>query len=196
MSNGTIYYYGMYRAIVENTVDDPLGERRVGVNVVSIPGQEEILTWATPCVPSAGPGRGFYIPPEVGDHVWVEFEGGDLSKPVWLGSFWDPPSGFPDVGVPPTVTFLATTAATVSINDTLGTVRIETAGGGVVSIDDTAGKVLIENGHGAVIELEEKTITFQGWPMKFKPAPPGTGDLASRVTALEAAVQALGEGQV
>src|SRR5262249_36988158 len=44
--------------------------------------------WAMPCVPYAGDGVGFYSLPEQGTGVWVEFEGGDPSYPVWTGFFW------------------------------------------------------------------------------------------------------------
>jgi hypothetical protein len=43
---------------------------------------------AWPCVPFAGPKHGFVTVPEVGDGVWVEFEGGDPSRPIWVGGWW------------------------------------------------------------------------------------------------------------
>ena len=36
--------------------------------------------WALPCVPP-----GLELMPKVGDVVWVEFEAGDPSYPVWMG---------------------------------------------------------------------------------------------------------------
>jgi uncharacterized protein involved in type VI secretion and phage assembly len=41
-----------------------------------------------PCLPFAGAGHGLALIPEVGDGVWIEFEGGDLSRPIWSGCWW------------------------------------------------------------------------------------------------------------
>jgi uncharacterized protein involved in type VI secretion and phage assembly len=41
-----------------------------------------------PCVPYAGDKIGSYMIPQKGSGVWVEFEGGDPSYPVWSGCFW------------------------------------------------------------------------------------------------------------
>ncbi len=27
--------------------------------------------------------------PELDDEVWIEFEAGDSSRPIWVGCFWD-----------------------------------------------------------------------------------------------------------
>ena len=54
-----------------------------------------------PCVPYAGPGVGMAFLPEVGAGVWIEFEGGDMSYPVWVGCYWRegeiPPDATPTV---------------------------------------------------------------------------------------------------
>ena len=41
-----------------------------------------------PCVPYAGPNVGIAFLPEVGSGVWIEFEGGDVSYPIWVGCYW------------------------------------------------------------------------------------------------------------
>ena len=41
-----------------------------------------------PCVPYAGPNVGFAFLPEMGSGVWIEFEGGDVSYPIWVGGYW------------------------------------------------------------------------------------------------------------
>ena len=45
--------------------------------------------WAAPCVPYAGPQVGFVMLPDVGSGVWIEFEGGDVSFPIWTGCYWN-----------------------------------------------------------------------------------------------------------
>ena len=79
-------FFGKYRAVVEDNVD-PSGLGRIQVEVPAVLG-EGTLSWAMPCVPFAGPGVGFVMIPSVGVHVWVEFEGGDPSRPIWTGCFW------------------------------------------------------------------------------------------------------------
>lgn len=65
---------------------DPTERGRLMVKVPSVLGNEQL--WAMPCVPYAGAGVGFYALPPVGTGVWLQFEGGDPSYPVWTGFFW------------------------------------------------------------------------------------------------------------
>jgi hypothetical protein len=78
-------YFGKYRGTVIN-VNDPLGLCRVQVMVPDIAGLAP-ATWAMPALPFAGEGHGLVLLPEVGDGVWVEFEQGDPSYPIWTGSW-------------------------------------------------------------------------------------------------------------
>jgi uncharacterized protein involved in type VI secretion and phage assembly len=41
-----------------------------------------------PCVPYAGDQAGIAFLPEEGAGVWIEFEGGDVSFPIWSGCYW------------------------------------------------------------------------------------------------------------
>jgi hypothetical protein len=174
MSNGTIYYYGVYRADVVNVVD-PNNSGCVKVIVTSIQAEADAETerWAMPCVPFAGPGEGFLVFPDVGDPVWVQFEGGDVTKPVWMGAFWQ-------VGEMPV-------SEEERRHATFRTAKAE------LSLDRDQSIVRIKTDQGAVIQLENKVITFEGWPMKFKPVPPVEGNLEARVTALEQALEEMGQ---
>lgn len=78
-------YFGLYRGVVIDTADQT--ERgRLKVKVPSVLGDQQL--WAMPCVPYAGDGVGFYAMPPLGTGVWLQFEGGDPSYPVWTGFFW------------------------------------------------------------------------------------------------------------
>lgn len=78
-------YFGKYRGTVSDNAD-PTSRGRLKVKVPAVLGDLEM--WAMPCVPYAGAGVGFYSLPEPGTGVWVEFEAGDPSYPIWTGCFW------------------------------------------------------------------------------------------------------------
>ena len=79
-------YFGKYRGLVQD-VDDPENMGRIVAQVPEVYG-EEYSPWALPSVPFAGQNHGFVVLPEVGDGVWVEFEAGDPSRPIWTGCWW------------------------------------------------------------------------------------------------------------
>ena len=114
-------YFGKYRGLVEDN-SDPSGLGRLQVSVPSVLGTLKV--WAMPCVPYAGTQVGFYSLPEPQTGVWVEFEGGDVSYPVWTGFFWGD-NELPDQ------------------ND--AAVKIWKTGKVTLCIDDTADECKVEN---------------------------------------------------
>jgi hypothetical protein len=79
-------FWGKYRGtVVDVSKGADLGKITVSVPDVYGP-SVSMVAW--PCVPFAGPKHGFVTVPEVGDGVWVEFEGGDPSHPIWVGGWW------------------------------------------------------------------------------------------------------------
>lgn len=79
-------YYGKYRGFVTDN-DDPKGMGRVRARVPDVLGDVE-TGWALPCAPYAGDGTGSHTVPPVDAGVWIEFEGGDVSRPIWTGCWW------------------------------------------------------------------------------------------------------------
>ena|SRR2546422_6938747 len=79
------HYFGKYRGTVADN-DDKTSRGRLKVKVPAILGTLEV--WAMPCVPYAGKSVGFYSLPAVGAGIWIEFEAGDPSYPIWTGCFW------------------------------------------------------------------------------------------------------------
>jgi len=79
-------HFGKYRGTVIDNVDpQKKGRLKVSVPAVLPP---DLSDWAMPCVPYAGDQVGLFAIPAVGSGVWVEFEAGDISYPIWVGCFW------------------------------------------------------------------------------------------------------------
>lgn len=83
-------YVGKYRGYVHD-VNDPQNCGRIRAIVPRLLGEQTPTGWALPAAPYAGPNQGFFAVPEPGAGVWIEFEEGDLSKPIWTGAWWGAP---------------------------------------------------------------------------------------------------------
>jgi len=80
-------YYGKYRGVVSDN-HDPENRARLRLTVPSVLG-DEITDWALPCMPIVGAvDQGIFVVPEVGVPIWVEFEEGELARPIWTGTFF------------------------------------------------------------------------------------------------------------
>lgn len=94
-------FFGKYRGTVADNAD-PLTQGRIKADVPEVLG-DKTSGWALPCSPYAGPDQGFFAIPPVGAGVWVEFEAGDASRPIWAGCWWAPNEAPTDeAGGPPT----------------------------------------------------------------------------------------------
>jgi uncharacterized protein involved in type VI secretion and phage assembly len=85
-SRTTVRHYGKYRGTVSDN-QDPRNQGRVRAKVPEILDDVE-SGWAMPCAPYAGDGMGVYTVPPQGAGVWIEFEAGDVSRPIWSGCWW------------------------------------------------------------------------------------------------------------
>jgi uncharacterized protein involved in type VI secretion and phage assembly len=122
-------YFGKYRGVVTDN-DDETGRGRLKVQVESVLGSVQV--WAMPCVPYAGKGVGFYSLPESKTGVWVEFEGGNLSYPIWSGCFWGDDE-LPDES-DAAIKIWKTDSLTVRINDDDDEITIEATSGAKLTI--------------------------------------------------------------
>lgn len=77
---GNRRFFGVYRGIVLDT-KDPLNRKRVRLEVPQVL-VSETTGWAWAMHQDA-------TLPNVGQGVWVQFEGGDPSYPIWISSFGD-----------------------------------------------------------------------------------------------------------
>ena len=78
---GNARFYGIYRGVVYSS-DDPLNLHRLQLKVPQILADQH-TEWAWPV---EKPGVTTNTP-KVGQGVWVMFEGGDPSYPIWAGTF-------------------------------------------------------------------------------------------------------------
>jgi uncharacterized protein involved in type VI secretion and phage assembly len=125
-------FYGKYRGIVKEVDADTL---RIRATVPAVLG-EVPSGWALPCVPYAGQDVGFFFLPEVGAAVWIEFEGGDVSYPIWTGCFWR--NGELPSDASPSVRGVVTKAESKLLFDDDGeTVTLEDANGNTVTLDSS-----------------------------------------------------------
>jgi uncharacterized protein involved in type VI secretion and phage assembly len=105
-------FFGKYRGtVVDNADPDQRGRLKVSVPAVL----ETLQLWAMPCVPYAGDQVGFFAMPPVGAGIWVEFEAGDPSYPIWVGCFWA--DNQMPLGGEPAVKVWKTDAITLTLDD-------------------------------------------------------------------------------
>jgi uncharacterized protein involved in type VI secretion and phage assembly len=140
--------YGKYEGVVTD-VDDPLKIGRIRARVPAVLGEDLTSGWALPCAPfGGGKERGMLFLPQVGDTVWMEFAGGDPSRPIWVGTFWGAPEstgGADDLGSDtgseaPTGDGGKTASDKVAI--------LKTKGGHELVLDDDGEVILLANGNG------------------------------------------------
>jgi uncharacterized protein involved in type VI secretion and phage assembly len=122
-------FYGKYRGIVTN-VDDSTWRIQASVPNVLPNGT---TGWCVPCVPYAGPQVGFLMLPEVGSGVWIEFEGGDVSYPIWSGMFWS--SGDLPSNASAKVKSIITTAGSIAFDNDQSSITLADAQNNTVVLD-------------------------------------------------------------
>lgn len=78
---GNSRFYGIYRGIVADN-NDTTGNGKLKLRVPQV-FSDAVTDWAWPMSPSAVK----LASPSIGQGVWVMFEGGDPSFPIWVGVF-------------------------------------------------------------------------------------------------------------
>lgn len=152
---GTDRFYGKYRGLVAINID-PQSQGRIKAMVPEVLG-EVPSSWALPCAPYAGTGCGFWAIPPIGAGVWIEFEAGDTSRPIWTGGWWTAPEVPMDekgTQVLPTTKILRSDfGLLVALNDVAQTITISDALGlNLMTVKVLEGTVLIQSAVRVVLE--------------------------------------------
>ena len=95
-SSGSQKFWGKYRGTVINNVD-PENRARLQVMVTDVLSLIP-SSWAECCAPLSGmtgAAAGMFMVPPIGAAVWVEFEQGDPSFPIWTGCWYGHKSELP-----------------------------------------------------------------------------------------------------
>ena len=133
--------FGKYRGLVEE-VGSGAEFGLIRALVPEVYGRDRTSPWAHPSVPFAGDGHGLVAMPEVGDGVWMEFEAGDPSRPIWTG-FWWAEDEAPGEGEP-------------------GVRMFATSAGLKLVLDDDGQEIRLENGDdGPSIVMTDSSIVLQ-----------------------------------
>ncbi len=148
-------FFGKYRGIVTDN-QDPMGIGRLKAIVPEV--LNEVMSgWALPCAPYAGTASGFYAIPPLGAGVWIEFEAGDTSRPIWSGAWWatgEVPLDEHSTPSPPTRKILRSdTGLIVSLDDLAQTITLSDAlGVNLMSVKVAQGTIEIRSAVRVVLE--------------------------------------------
>lgn len=155
-------FYGKYRGIVQD-IDDPEGLARIRANVPEVL-DTEVSPWAWPCSTYAGPDLGLHAVPPVGAGVWIEFEAGDPSRPIWVGGWWgrdDPPKNEQGAAPkPPQKTLKSDSGLMLALDDDAHTATLSDGNGNnLVTIKVDEGQVKVLAASKVVIEAPQIELT-------------------------------------
>ena len=136
-------FYGKYRGTV---TDVDASTMRIKASVPSVLGN--IPTgWCMACVPYAGPSVGFAMLPDVGSGVWIEFEGGDVSYPIWVGGYWR--SGEVPSQAAATTKLIVTQSGALTFDDNASSVTLADTASDSLTL--TGGATTIASGMGKIV---------------------------------------------
>lgn len=176
-------YYGKYRGFVVDN-DDPEQMGRLRLQVPTVLG-DAVTVWALPCLPAGGAkNMGFFIVPDVDAQVWVEFEEGNLNRPIWSGTFWQKKGEIPEEAAlnPPTTSIFRTSGGhklqfddeadkekitlfhsieAEMVIDEKGSITIKDAQENTVTLDADGGEISIEDANGNSMIMTSTGTTIE-----------------------------------
>ena len=157
-------YWGKYRGTVVQNIDPELRGRIMCI----VPDVLGLVpsSWCEACTPLAGPTgapMGTYMVPPMGAGVWVEFEQGDPSKPIWTGCRFAsgdvPPLAFAGLPISPNIVLQTAGQNSLIISDLpgpTGGIMLKSTTGATLIVNDTG--IYIQNGKGASLNMVGPTV--------------------------------------
>ena len=151
------------------SVQDPETLARVQVRLLSFDGiaGQDAPIWARVAVPFAGPDRGAFLLPDVGDEVVVVFVNGDPRLPVVVGSLWNgnqrPPEtlGGDRVDRWTLKGKAGTRIAIVEQSASDATIELTTPGGVRATFTDTGGGKIEFVAAGTTVTIDSSGVSIQ-----------------------------------
>jgi uncharacterized protein involved in type VI secretion and phage assembly len=147
-------FYGKYRGTVTQ-VD--AATMRIKAKVPAVYGDTE-SGWALPCVPYAGDSVGFAFLPEVDSAVWIEFEGGNVSFPIWTGGFWLSQQAPTDAAA--AVKVIVTKQHKLLLDDDQDSITIQDSNGNSVTLDSNG--ITLSRGSQTVVVSDSEVNVNSG----------------------------------
>jgi uncharacterized protein involved in type VI secretion and phage assembly len=145
-------FLGKYRGTV---TDVDAGTLRIKAKVPAVLA-DQATGWCMPCVPYAGDNVGVAFLPEIGSGVWIEFEGGDVSYPIWVGCYWR--SGEPPADAAPDVKTIVTKSGNkILLDDSANSITFTDQNNNSVTLD-SSGITLTRGGNSIQISDSEVNV--------------------------------------
>ena len=149
------------------SVEDPDGLGRVQVRLLSFDGvrDQDAPAWARVAVPFAGPDRGAFLLPDVGDEVVVVFVNGDPRYPLVIGSLWNGAQRPPETLGGSRVdrwTFVGKAGTRIAIvEESSPTISLTTPGGVSATFTDEGGGKIELIAAGTTITVDSRGVSVQ-----------------------------------
>jgi hypothetical protein len=138
-------YYGKYRGHVTKN-DDPYDLGRIKAKVPRLLGDEE-TGWALPAFAYGGAsGQGLFAVPDKGASVWIEFEGGELSYPIWSGT-WYTSGAIPESAKPGKKILKTKSGHKIVLDDDKKVLEITDSNGNSIKMDSDGIAIIDSNGN-------------------------------------------------
>jgi len=159
-------YFGKYRGqVTDNNDPDNLG--RLKAKVPRVLGDEE-SGWALPAFCYGGASeQGFFAVPDIGAGVWIEFEGGDLSYPIWSGT-WYTSGAIPESAQPPQKVLKTKSGHKIVLDDDQGSLTITDSNDNSIAMDNQSIRITAGGATQIVIDAQQiQLVNGASHPLVF-----------------------------
>lgn len=155
---------GILRAVVVDNQDpDNQGRVKVRLPQGTASGQPGGEIWASVATPMPRSTRGRWLLPGAKEEVLLAFEGGDLRRPVVIGSLWSASGSPPETAGDERIVLRSRGGVTVTVDDRSGreSLTVETPGGQKLTLADGPGSVEVMDGNGNSVTLATDGVTVR-----------------------------------